>query len=295
VLNQNGTVDASFNTGGTGFSVAAAGIQKIITLNNSPYNDKYMVGGDQTQYNGVSIPKGITRINNDGSINAEFNSGKTGVGASGAVSDIKEIPTAYGGGYLFGGTFSQYNGASLSGILKIDDLGNNDSSFQSVGTISTGGRNNSFIVTSTGKIVSLGVTTFGGDAYKYLIRLNIDGTVDSSFSMSGGTKGFDVFPNVVIELTVGGNSGKYMVAGGGFTGFTDSSGVTRTANDIVRINSDGTQDTTFDSGTGIDTSSIEDMMELSDGKIVIVGLFNSYNGTSGKNIFVLNTDGSIYW
>lgn len=72
------------------------------------------------------------------------------------------------------------------------------------------------------------------------------------------------------------------------------------ANQIIRLNSDGTVDSTFNSGSGFsNTDTIAYGVDLnvvklqSDGKILVGGTFDSYNGITRYSLVRLNTDGSL--
>jgi uncharacterized delta-60 repeat protein len=67
-------------------------------------------------------------------------------------------------------------------------------------------------------------------------------------------------------------------------------GVTR--NGIARVNSDGSLDPTFNPGNGFSTIPRQ-LLVQPDGKIIAVGNFTSYNGTSINSIARLNSDGSL--
>jgi uncharacterized delta-60 repeat protein len=65
---------------------------------------------------------------------------------------------------------------------------------------------------------------------------------------------------------------------------------------IARINSDGSLDTTFNSGTGITQgfpTQVETVALQSDGKILFGGRFDVYNGKSAEGVARLNSDGSL--
>ena len=66
--------------------------------------------------------------------------------------------------------------------------------------------------------------------------------------------------------------------------------------DIIAFNYDGTVDTTFNTGTGLNSffygGGIK-LAELSDGRVVVVGQFTTYNGVSRNRIVMLMPDGSI--
>lgn len=65
-----------------------------------------------------------------------------------------------------------------------------------------------------------------------------------------------------------------------------------TQNQIARLNTDGTLDTTFHTGTGLD-GRLNVFLFQKDGKIIIAGAFSSYNGIQRNGIARLNTDGTL--
>lgn len=82
------------------------------------------------------------------------------------------------------------------------------------------------------------------------------------------------------------SDGKLIVAGN----FTSFNGVTR--NRIARLNTDGTLDLTFDPLAGF-TNVVNSIAIQSDGKIIAVGGFSSYNGTIRYSVARINTDGTL--
>jgi uncharacterized delta-60 repeat protein len=67
--------------------------------------------------------------------------------------------------------------------------------------------------------------------------------------------------------------------------------------EIVRLNSNGTLDLSFNCGIGLQSSGpyskIYTACLQSDGKILLGGKFNNFNGTVCKNIIRLNSNGSV--
>jgi len=133
---------------------------------------------------------------------------------------------------------------------------------------------------------------YNGSGYEYnrLIRLNTDGTIDESFDISynedcyGG--GFD---DTVYTLEIQ-PDGKILV-GGAFTRF-DRDGDCDTFNRIIRLNSDGSRDTTFNVGDGFNDE-VLDIHVQPDGKILVGGWFTQYNNVDAYRIIRLNSNGSI--
>jgi uncharacterized delta-60 repeat protein len=95
----------------------------------------------------------------------------------------------------------------------------------------------------------------------------------------------DGFNNIVRTTLI--QPDEKILVGGSFTSYN---GTVR--NRIVRLNSDGTIDASFNIGTGF--NNLVYSIELqSDGKIIVGGNFTSFNGTSRARIARLNPDGSL--
>lgn len=112
------------------------------------------------------------------------------------------------------------------------------------------------------------------------------GSLDSTFNTgTGATSRSSSLPQAVQTVALQ-PDGKVVIGGA----FLFYNGVTRTR--IARINSNGSLDNSFNPGTGADNlvwcSAIQP-----DGKILIGGFFNFYNGTPRVRIARLNTDGSL--
>jgi uncharacterized delta-60 repeat protein len=131
-----------------------------------------------------------------------------------------------------------------------------------------------------GKIIIVGgFTTYNGTARNRICRINANGTIDATFTPGTGFNTTTYDPSIQPD-------GKIIV-GGNFATFN---GVARSR--IARLNTDGTLDATFDVGTGANDFVYTTAVQT-DGKILIGGLFTSYNGTLINRIARLNSDGSI--
>jgi uncharacterized delta-60 repeat protein len=106
-----------------------------------------------------------------------------------------------------------------------------------------------------------------------------DGSLD--FPFNSGTGANNVLRTIAIQP-----DGKIIIGGE----FTTYNGTGR--NCITRLNSDGSVDATFNSGTGSNVY-VDAIAIQSDGKIIIGGAFNSYNGTVRNCIARLNSDGTL--
>ena len=119
-----------------------------------------------------------------------------------------------------------------------------------------------------------------------LARFNTDGTLDMSFNTGSGAN--DAIFSIAFQ-----SNGKIIVSGL----FTNYNGVT--VGRIARLNTDGTLDQTFNTtGVGFNSNlggnnEISDVKVLPDDKIIIGGVFTTYNGTAQNRLAKLNSDGSL--
>jgi uncharacterized delta-60 repeat protein len=106
-LNDDGTLDASFNQGGSG--------PTNVVLTTAIQDDgKIIVGGSFSSFNGTSRSR-IARLNDDGSLDSSFDPG-TGANASVETTSIQTD-----GKIIIGGSFTSYNGTARSRIARLND------------------------------------------------------------------------------------------------------------------------------------------------------------------------------
>lgn len=268
---QPGAIDLTFNSIDVGFRTDDDA-NGIIWTNSIQNDGKIIIGGAFTTYNGTARNR-ITRLNSDGTVDQDFN---VGIGTSSVVysSSIQSD-----GKILIAGDIT-YNGIANNRIARLNTDGSIDNNFN------IGGGANSTIysisIQNDGKIIIAGsFTTFNGVSRKGIARLNIDGTLDTSFNPGTG-----INSNSLIRTTCIQSDGKIII-GGSFTSYNGS-----TINRLARINIDGTIDTNFNTGTGTNN----DVLTLSiqnDGKLIIGGKFNIYNGIVNNFIARINFDGSL--
>ncbi len=271
-LNEDGTLDVSFNSG-TGFDavVWSIAIQS---------DGKMIVGGDFSAYNGTLLNR-IARLNGDGSLDLSFD---TGTGFDSFLATVYTTSIQFDGDVIVGGQFTTYNGTMRNRLTRLNPDGSVDVAFNlSVGF--NGSVLNS-VIQGDGKIVVVGgFSSFNGTTMNKIARLNSDGTRDVTFNIGSG------FPFI---SGVGGGpraialqpDGKIIV-GGFFNSYNGYS-----VSNIVRLNQDGTIDLTFDAGTAFN-SVISSISLQSDGKIIVGGAFTSLNGSAVNRIARLNADGSV--
>ncbi|CAC9972455.1 T9SS sorting signal type C domain-containing protein [Flavobacterium panici] len=271
LIAQQGKVDNTFNTiddgsKGDGFNAT------VRTLFLQPDNN-LIVGGEYTSLHGIPSSY-LTRLKPDGTIDESFD---TGTSFNGKVYSSNVQPD---GKILVGGNFSTYNGKNAGRLVRLNNDGSYDESFNTVVAASSGaGIVHDIDLQSDGKIIIAGTfTKYGNTAVNRIARLLPNGLIDTSFKIGIGSA---LLISNVHVLT----NGKILVVGN-FTSFNDFD-----SNGIIRLNSDGSIDKDFNIGTGFDDN-VNTIEVQPDGKILLGGSFTSYNGITANRIVRLNPDGS---
>jgi uncharacterized delta-60 repeat protein len=271
-INTDGTLDTTFNTG-TGFNsvVYATPIQP---------DGKIIAAGNFSQYNGLSATF-IIRLNTDGTRDTTFN---VGTGPNSSVSNAIIEPST--NKIIAVGNFTTYSGSSTNTtrIIRLNVSGTQDTSFVSGTGFSSNVNNTTHLsVESDGKIYVGGgpFTLYNGTTVNSFARINSSGSLDTTFPYTSSTSAAG-FSNTVRSIFI---SGSNIYFAGSYTSY-------RPINNIVRINTDGTQDTSFLIGAGLNTQANAVKLQ-SDGKIIVGGNFSSYNGSTTPSLLRLNTDGTL--
>lgn len=184
-------------------------------------------------------------------------------------------------------------------VARYNSDGSNDTSFSSDGVTAIGfstgpGAGYALLQQPDGKLVITGTgqSNRAGDYDVVIVRLNADGSADSTFGTNGvGTLkdgGFDEFGAAIIRQA----DGKLLVAGASNAGRGYDF-------DFVRFNADGSVDTSF--GTAgrllVDFGGNDDqanaMVQQSDGAIVATGFARDSNGFSSVAVVRLSAAGVL--
>lgn len=257
-------------------------------LNNIVYGSliqpdgKILVGGTFTSYDGTSTTR-LARINADGTLDTTFNT-NIGSGFSGVSNSVETLGLLSDGRIVVTGSFDTFNGNTRNALVMLNADGTENSTFATnIGTaFDATGFGVEIAVQSDNKILIGGIfTSFNGNARSRLIRLNADGTEDTSFYTNLGTS-FGGTVNTVHVQT----DGKILVGGN----FTSLNGNTR--NRIVRLNSDGTEDSAFYTALTPGANGIvEGIRTDSSGNIFVCGQFSTFAGSSRDYLVKLNSSG----
>jgi uncharacterized delta-60 repeat protein len=267
-LNTDGTKDTTFNIG-TGFNstVYATIIQP---------DGKILVGGDFTTYSGVSYGR-LIRLNTDGSIDTTF------VNPS-INSSVYDMVLQADGKILPVGDFTLVSGVSKTKICRLNSTGGTPDDTFVTGTINGGGIYTIAIDTDQKIIIGGSFTTISGISSNFIGRLNTNGSYDSSFSVGTGFSGSSQFLSDIFVV-----QGKYLISGF-FTAYNGTP-----VSFVIRLNEDGSNDTTLNQGTGF-TTVVEPYdpicFPMSNGNIVVGGL-QGYNGEVIPRIAILTPFGGL--
>ena len=300
-INGNGTVDATYSR--------AAGTTGIVYDLAIQSNGKIIVVGDFEFVNGA--PAGnIVRLNADGSTDSAFNAGAS----SNAL--IRAVALDQDERILASGFFSSFNNQQSPGIVRLN----------SDGTVNNSFNNLSFTVHSQydvlaqpdGKILLAGLYEIQNN-YTPIVRLNPNGSLDSSFNFFPQTEGNvlalqpdgkillgGTFPLGIVRFNQDGTrdanfgaavgrtvfdikiqpDGKILIGGS----FIVVENITQ--NRIARLNPNGSMDSSFSSGSGANNS-VMTIFVQPDGKILIGGFFSSYNNVARSGLARLSQDGTL--
>ncbi len=267
--NVNGTLDASFGSGGIVITPISGISQATAVAVQS--DGKIVVAAT-----GGSV-YAVMRYNANGSLDATFGSGGIFTDSSGGtVNALAILPD---GRIVTAGTVAVNFFSADFSIVRLNSNGTFDASFDGDGKVTVniadqavGGNDFGYAlaIQPDGKIVVGGESEFLNTARDFsLARLNFDGSLDTTFGGSGkvhtafgGSGQLEAIRSIALQA-----DGRIVAAGLG--GENSVRGFA-----LARYNSDGALDTTFDV----------------DGKIITP---TSGNGNEAANAVVVQTDGKI--
>ena len=218
-------------------------------------DNKLLIGGGITQYGNINIGK-MCRLNSDGTFDSSWNSGGTSFNST---SEIYDIEVDGSNNIWVGGTFESYNGTSSLGLIKLNSDGSINTSFGTNLKGISGGTNIQDIQLLSDNSVLLGgaFTGYTGTNASSLIKLNSDNSLNTTFTTNFYNIGFTT--SFVYGIGVQ-STGKIILVGE----FIYSTYTNRVG--IIRINSDGTIDNTFNVISGLYDILSTNILVLSDDK-----------------------------
>ena len=292
--NPDGSVDSSFGTGGhvetavgTTDTVRAGALQ--------PDGSIIVVGATNAT---SPIGSMIVRYNADGSLDSTFGTGGivTAEFSSTSSEYLSSVIVQPDGKIVAAGYANTPSGEQMT-VIRLNADGTLDTSFDGDGMLmldigAGGDRINDIILQDDGKLIAVGQSNNGSNNDAIVLRLNEDGSLDTSFDGDGyQTLDVDSDSDSAAAVAID-DSGRIV-----FGGTTRVSGGSESF--AARLNSDGSYDNSFN-GTGVAVISagsphetINDLTLQSDGKILLAGSAYTSSGINDVSVIRLNTDGSL--
>lgn len=279
--NVNGTLDTAFGTGGRVTTDFSAMDEADVVLIQT--DGKIVATGSTSNNSPERTFAALARYNTDGSLDTSFGTGGKVIGHEGsAYSAVIQVDgrIVTGGWGCAAATCSQNLDFTFA---RYDTAGVLDPAFGTSGKTTVAvspGRDeaHSVALQSDGKIVASGVNLNSPAADPVaIVRLNTNGSLDTTFGTAGIVQNLPFAVEDAFGLSLQ-SSGKIVTGGRVFTATTDSDFA------LIRLNSNGTLDTTFSNG-GIATTPFSSNFDgvtsvaiQSDGKIVAVGFGENQPG-----------------
>lgn len=261
-LNTDGTIDTTFNIG--------TGANGTVWALYQQDDDKVLAAGGFSSYSGSTINR-LVRINENGTRDLTFATTFTGnIYGLTVQDDGKIIPV---------GDYSAVSGSTIRGISRLNSNGTRDTTFNVGVGASASSQLDGVVIQNDGKILVSGLfTSISGSAVSHLARLNPNGTVDTTLNQGAG------FGSDLIDVNI--QRDQKILACGYFTTYSGS-----TRNRVIRLNESGSIDTSFNIGTGLNNYATRIYVEPT-GKIIVVGNFTTYSGSTQNRIVRINPDGT---
>jgi len=274
-VNPDSTIDPTFNinSGGAGYFTYIGSFSNIRTQSDG----KIIATGAFSYFVNGEYKNNLVRLNSDGIIDPTFN---LGIGL-----DTGPRFETYTDGKLMVARNRASNGTSPFPV-RILATGELDSSFNPFLYPGWALAMNDLIIQPDGKILVAGYSTqynseINTNVFKsFLTRLNTDGSLDTTFQSREE-------PDKAVRSIVLQPNGKIVIAESILPWITPSQ------SSILRLNTDGSVDPTFNTGTGAD-GKVNTMLLLSTGRIFVGGIFSNFNGQPRANLVQLNADGSVF-
>ncbi len=250
--------------------------------------------GDGSNPNAIIPLNNFVRLKPDGTPDPAFNPG--GIGFQTILpGSIRAIEPQPDGKIYLGGKFDLINNIACPKIARLNADSSVDPSFQ----INTSGSGNRFsLITdvyhiralANGKIVVSGWFDYiqEGVAKKNLVRLNSDGSIDTSFNLTETINDWSEIVGAGRNPLITFSDGKLMVGISRLNGFGPVG--------PLKFNQDGPRDTSFISLLNSASSQmyIDDIELQPDGKILVGGTHEPNGGGSSLSFVArLNADGSL--
>lgn len=264
-LKRDGTLDPTFQS--------PSSMRGSFDLVAVQVDGRIVIVGNLAVSQDEPVSEQVVRLDADGSLDASFRRGIPGSTSLG----IRQLALTLDRKILIVGDFASFNGSLHGGIVRLNEDGSVDETFQ----LNRSTQPNSFVQsaapTSGGKTVVAGAFTgIGGRVRPGVARLLRDGTVDPTF--------IPALPGTLTALRASVQSDGKTIVLGSPVDFSGAAG-------IVRLNRDGTLDPTFSADAFSTNTTGVDALVQPDGRILVVTSTYSRGQASFGAITRLNPDG----
>lgn len=263
--------EGNYTTSGVSFGIGVEGGLKAITsinrISSGAQNGKFIIAGSFNAYNSRKENRrtigNITRLNANGSLDTVTTTEIVNPKPEITWKDVDTIPA--------------FNGGVLGFIRKTFVFGEK---VYAIGSFTSYVR--MFLPNS-----SYDEKVYDMTRMSQLVRMNMDGSMDSTFHFNREARQSPVGANGGIADAIMQADGKLILVGN-FTTFNNEP-----ANRIVRLNLDGSVDKSFQSGAAANGDIYSIRYNANTTKIIVTGNFTTYNGKPSSTLAVLNADGSV--
>lgn len=275
-LHADGSLDPTFNPNGAG----TVGTVYTITLLTE---SKVLICGNFPTYNGIGVRR-TARLFADGTLDTTYAADLDGPVFAASVSANGRI--------LVGGDFATCNGTPRHCMALLYPNGDLVPDYDPGELLGYSIQVQALLQQAGGKVIVAGYFKRSrGAARSCILRINGDGSLDESFNPNGA----GASAPVGLDLTYGGSilavalvgDHKLMVAGH-FNRFNSSP-----LENLARLNHDGTVDRSYAPKTGVNAPVSGGLAIYPDGRVLIGGNFNAYNGIKRNQLARLTPDGEL--
>ncbi|MCU0374894.1 MAG: hypothetical protein MUF24_06260 [Chitinophagaceae bacterium] len=279
-ITTGGFIDPTFNPNGG----AGGATGRWVSCMERMADGRLVIGGRMGRYNGIPTYN-VTRLLADGAPDPSFDAG-----IEGPVSDIRALAVQPDNKIIIAGSFSRVDQVARPGLARLLENGRLDTDFNPE-VMNTFASSDVRVI----KLLPDGKMYIGGEFQKigsntnlkYLARLMPNGLPDPSFTPPIFAGSFGRVNAIAVM-----DDGKIVVGGSGLELPLES-----TRRSILRLNTDGSYDASFNGGNpGFDVNSnpvVEGLLKSGNNRLIVWGNFFSYNAQSRRYLVALNLDGTL--
>lgn len=255
-LNKNGSIDTTLKT--------EVSSNRPILAGSTDFNEKILIGGSFEFYRNNFV-NNMALLFNDGGFDATLSG--TAI-PSGPITKITALPD---GKWMVFGNFQYWAGVTRGYFTRLLNDGSTDTSFN-IGTGANQIVNDVKLLPNGSMIIAGNFTEINGVSCSKIAKLNNNGQLDSNFNRMLAING--VINSVHIEPS------KKIIIGGNFT-----FGSNKTIFNLMRLDSNGFIDPTFNVGYGLNAQVLSINADI-DGQLLIGGDFRLYDSTNYVSRFI---------